>query len=300
LDRPDTRENVAPLCAKPLSSFWYVTAMKLMITGHAGLLGSKILAQSGFQTYPDRRIDITKPEIVRYIEKVTPDIVIHCAAFTNVDLCETRREKAWLTNVTGTENVVTACTAIHAKVVYISTDFVFDGTGRMYTEEDSPNPINYYGKTKLEGEKIVQEMDDYIIVRTSVLYGWHHPLNFVTWVLNELQNEKNIRIVTDQYTCPTLADNLAEVVLELCEKDVTGLYHVTGTERISRYDFAKKIADVFGLDASFMTPVKSEDLAQKAPRPKDSSLSTQKIKAIIDTPLLSVKEGLQEMKKVSP
>jgi dTDP-4-dehydrorhamnose reductase len=285
---------------KPLSPFSYVTAMTLMIIGHTGLLGSKILAKSGFQTYPDRRIDVTTPEIAQYIEKVAPDIVIHCAAFTNVDLCETQREKAWLTNVTGTENVVTACAAIHAKLVYISTDFVFDGTGRMYTEEDRPNPINYYGKTKLEGEKIVQEMDDYIIVRTSVLYGWHHHLNFVTWVLSQLQSENDIRIVTDQYTCPTLADNLAEVVLELCEKDVTGLYHITGTERISRYDFAKKIADSLGLDASLMTPIKSEDLAQKAPRPKDSSLSTQKIKVIIDTPLLSVKEGLQEMKKVSP
>jgi dTDP-4-dehydrorhamnose reductase len=285
---------------KPLSSFSYVATMKLMITGHTGLLGSKILAQSGFQNYPERRIDITTPEIVHYIEKVAPDIVIHCAAFTNVDLCETQREKAWLINVTGTEHVVTACTTIHAKLVYISTDFVFDGTGTMYTEEDSPNPINHYGKTKLEGEKIVQEMDDYIIARTSVLYGWHHRLNFVTWVLNQLQNKNHMRIVTDQYTCPTLADNLAEVVLELCEKDVRGLYHVTGTERISRYDFAKKIADTFGLDASFMTSILSEDLAQKAPRPKDSSLSTQKIKAIIDTPLLSVKEGLQEMKKVCP
>ncbi|MBU6998428.1 MAG: dTDP-4-dehydrorhamnose reductase [Theionarchaea archaeon] len=270
-----------------------------MITGHTGLLGSKILAKSRFQTYPDRRIDITTPEIIHYIQEVAPDMVIHCAAFTNVDLCETQKDKAWLTNVTGTENVVTACASLHAKLVYISTDFVFDGTGKMYTEEDTPNPINYYGMTKLEGERIVQEMDDSLIVRTSVLYGWHHHLNFVTWVLSQLQSEKHIRIVTDQYTCPTLADNFAEVLLDLCKKDVMGLYHVTGTERITRYDFAREIANIFGLDDSFMTPVRSEDLAQKAPRPRDSSLSTQKIKAIIDTPLLSVKEGLQEMKKVS-
>ncbi|MBU7014871.1 MAG: dTDP-4-dehydrorhamnose reductase [Theionarchaea archaeon] len=274
--------------------------MRFLITGHTGLLGSKILAHSGFQTYPDRRIDVTKPEIVQYIEQVAPDIVIHCAAFTNVDLCETQKDKAWLTNVTGTEHVVRACTSIHAKVVYISTDFVFDGTGGMYTEEDTPNPINFYGKTKLEGERIVREVDNYIIARTSVLYGWHQRLNFVTWVIAQLQNRQQIRVVTDQYACPTLADTLARALLELCGKDARGLYHITGTQRMSRYDFALQAAHIFGLDVSFISPIVSDDLAQTAPRPKDSSLSTQKIKAIINTPLLSAREGLQEMKMVSP
>lgn len=241
-------------------------------------------------------IDITTGEIVTYIERVSPDAVIHCAAFTNVDQCEIEREKAWNVNVLGTEKVAAACQKTGAKLVYVSTDFVFDGKKGRYTEEDEPNPVSWYGKTKLEGEQKVEIIDNYVIARTSVLYGWHKRLNFVTWVIYQLKNENPIRIVTDQYTCPTLADNLADCLIELCVHNGYGLYHVTGSERINRYEFALKIARIFGLDTTLITPIRSEELNQKAERPKDSSLSTEKVKSVVDTPLLNIDEGLKRMK----
>jgi dTDP-4-dehydrorhamnose reductase len=242
------------------------------------------------------RVDITTKKIVTYLETVNPDVVIHCAAFTNVDQCESEREKAWAVNVSGTEKISTTCQKIGAKLVYISTDFVFDGKKGMYTEKDECNPLNWYGKTKLEGEKRVEQLDDYVIARTSVLYGWHTTLNFVTWVIHQLQHKCPIKIVTDQYTCPTLADNLAACLLQLSVKG-HGLYHVAGSERINRYAFALKIAHTFGLDVNFITPIVSEELNQKAHRPKDSSLSIKKVTTVIDTVLLNIDEGLQTMKK---
>jgi dTDP-4-dehydrorhamnose reductase len=184
--------------------------LRLFVTGYKGLLGSKIIKYS--EAYPKERIDITKKEIFIAIKKVKPEFVIHCAAFTDVDGCEIQKEKAWEVNVTGTENVAKACQKIGAKMIYVSTDFVFDGKKGMYKETDKTNPINYYGKTKLEGEKRVKEIcKNYVIARTSVLYGWHERLNFVTWVIEQLKNKNKIRIVTDQYTSPTLADNLAKL-----------------------------------------------------------------------------------------
>ncbi len=245
-----------------------------------------------------KRVDITTDKIVTYIERVDPDVVIHCAAFTNVDQCEIEREKAWDVNVLGTEKVATACQKISAKLVYVSTDFAFDGKKSMYTEKDEPNPVNWYGKTKVEGEKRVEVIDDYVIARTSVLYGWHKNLNFVTWVIQQLKSKTPIRIVTDQYTCPTFADNLADCLLDICVHDIHGLYHVTGSERINRHDFALKIAYTFGLDTTLITPILSEELNQKAERPKDSSLSIEKVKTVVDTPLLAIDRGLKKMKRV--
>jgi len=270
--------------------------LRLFITGYKGLLGSKIIKYYNFRTYPKERIDITKKEIFTYIKKVNPDIVIHCAAFTNVDGCEIQKEKAWEVNVTGTGNVAQACHEIGAKMIYVSTDFVFDGKKGMYKETDKTNPMNYYGKTKLEGEKRVQEIcKNYVIARTSVLYGQHERLNFVTWVIEQLKNKNKINIVTDQYASPTFADNLAEVLLEIAEKDTQGLYHVTGSERINRYDFALKIADRFDLDKNLITPIVSNELNQKAERPKDSSLCVEKIKNKVYTKLLNIDEGLERM-----
>jgi len=266
----------------------------LFVTGHKGLLGSKIIKYS--EIFPKERIDITKKEIFTAIKKVNPDVVIHCAAFTNVDECEIQKEKAWEVNVTGTENVAQACQEVDGKMIYISTDFVFDGKKGMYKETDKTNPINYYGKTKLEGEKRVKEIcKNYVIARTSVLYGWHERLNFVTWVIEQLKNKNKIKIVTDQYTSPTLADNLAKALLEIAEKDIRGLYHVTGSERINRYDFALKIADRFDLDKGLITPILSKELNQKAERPKDSSLSIEKIKNKVETKLLNINKGLERM-----
>ncbi len=282
----------------------------ILITGGGGLLGSKLATTLSdkyktFTTYNTHTIglrnscsfylDITnKKEVQKLIRELSPDVIIHTAALTDVDYCETNKKDAWSVNVEGTGNIAEASKRADSKFVYISTDYVFNGREGLYKEDDQPNPINYYGKTKLEGEKLVQKLDDHIIARTSVLYGWHSKLNFVTWIIQELKQEHRIDIVKDQFNSPTLADDLVDMILKLIETEKEGIFHVSGSERISRYDFAKKIAGIFELDANLINPITSDELNWIAKRPLDSSLDVSKI-SIIKRPL-NIEEGLKKMK----
>lgn len=285
----------------------------LLITGASGLLGDKIvkLARRKYavipthnlrQLQPDSlRLDITNAEdITSLFKKLEPDVIIHTASETNVDKCETQKNYAQKVNVDGTRNVALACSKTGAKLVYISTDYVFDGEKGNYNEQDKPNPINYYGITKLEGEKqVTQNCQKYFILRTSVLYGWHPwKQNFATWVINQLKQDKEITVAEDHYNTPTLADNLAEITLEAIQKDLQGLYHASGSERVSRYAFAKQIAKAFNLDPNLIKPIKMSQLtAWIAKRPKDSSLNTDKIQKKLKTKPLNITEGLKRMEK---
>jgi dTDP-4-dehydrorhamnose reductase len=286
---------------------------KLIVTGASGLLGSKIveLASEDYEVTPlyntkqlhpnSFKLDITDPKrVLSLFNELKPKIVIHTASETNVDKCETEKEHARKINVEGTRNIALACSKANAKLVYISTDYVFDGEKGLYIEENKPNPINYYGFTKLEGEKqVVQRCKNYAILRTSVLYGWHPwKQNFATWTINQLKPNKEITVVKDHYNTPTLADNLAEMVLEAVQKDLRGLYHASGSQRISRYEFAQQIAKIFNLDQNLIKPIKMSRLtAWIAKRPKDSSLNTDKIQKQLKTKPLNITEGLNRMKK---
>jgi len=286
---------------------------KLLITGTSGLLGNKIVevAKHNYEVIPTHN---TKPlhsnslkleiinlnEALSIFNKLEPNIVIHAASETNVDKCETEKEHAWKTNVEGTRNIAEACKNVGSKLIYISTDYVFDGEKGLYTEVDKPNPVNYYGLTKLEGEKkVIQYCKNYAIMRTSVLYGWHPwKQNFATWVINQLKQDKEINVVDDHYNTPTLADNLAEMAVEVAEKDLRGLYHASGRERISRYEFAKQIAKTYNLNAELVKPVKMSQLTVWiAKRPRDSSLNTSKIQKQLKTKPLNITEGLNKMKQ---
>jgi len=167
----------------------------------------------------------------------------------------------------------------------------------MYKEDDKPNPINYYGLTKLQGENFVKEIcNDWLILRTSTLYGKHNLRKcFATWLIEELKLNKKVKIATDQFTSPTLIDDLAEMILKLIEKDENGIFHAAGSERISRYEFATKIAEIFNLNQNLIQPVKMCDLEWKAKRPKDSSLNVTKISKIKRP--LNIKEGLEILKE---
>jgi len=286
---------------------------KLIITGASGLLGSKIVAlaiedyevtplHNTKQLFPKSlKLDITdQKQLFNLLNKLKPDIAIHTASETNVDKCETQKEQAWKTNVEGTRNIALACSKAGTKLIYISTDYVFDGEKGNYKEEDEPNPINYYGATKLEGEKqIISHCTNYSTLRTSVLYGWHPwKKNFATWVITSLKQEKEITVVEDHYNTPTLADNLAEIIMETIQEDLHGLHHASGTQRISRYEFAKRIAETYNLDQSLIKPIKMRQLtAWIAKRPKDSSLNTSKIQKQLKTRLLNLSEGLNKMKE---
>jgi dTDP-4-dehydrorhamnose reductase len=283
-----------------------------LVTGASGLLGNKIveLAKNDYTVIPlhktkplhsnSLKLDITNAiEVLNLFHKLKPDVAIHTASETNVDKCETEKDQAWEINVEGTRNIALACSKSGAKLVYISTDYVFDGEKGLYVEDDKPNPMNYYGVTKLEGEnRVTRHCQNYAILRTSVLYGWHPwKQNFATWTINQLRQNKEITVVEDHYNTPTLADNLAEIALETVQKDLRGLYHASGNQRISRYELAKQIAKIFNLDQNLIKPIKMSQLtAWVAKRPKDSSLNTDKIQKQLKTKPLNITEGLNKMK----
>jgi len=286
---------------------------RLLATGAGGLLGSEIVesAEGRYVVYPTHatrslfsnslRMDITdKSEVKHAFNKVRPDIVIHTAALTNVDKCETDKNYALKVNTEGTKILAEACNLVNAKIVYVSTDYVFDGEKGLYTEEDEPNPINHYGLTKLMGEKHAATLcESFVILRTSVLYGVHpEKPNFAKWVISTLKEGKPLNVVEDHYNSPTFAENLAKVILEIVDKGLKGLFHTSGGERISRYRFALKIAETFNFNARLIKPIKMNELkAWTVKRPKDSSLCVDKIKKQIDTKILDTTQGLREMKR---
>ena len=299
--------------------------MKLLVIGGSGLLGYKVAKMASnehetFLTYNYRSIQVEgctalkldkcdRKAVFELFEKIKPDVVIDTAALHNVDYCETHPEEAWKVNVEGTRNVAEACKKIDAKIIFISTDYVFDGTKGYYTEEDTPNPLSYYAKTKLEAEKIIQSLDvNYIIARPSVIYGWNpnevsglksssgKSVNFVVWALQKLEKGEEIKAVTDQYSSPTLADNLAEALLVMASSEKQGIYHTAGKDCVNRYEFTLKIAEVFGLDKSLIKPVTSEIFKQIAKRPKKCCLDVSKAEKDFGIRFLTVEEGLKLMK----
>ncbi len=279
--------------------------MNILVTGGNGLVGRYIARQdSSVISSSHNALDITNKNAATKAISKDVDCVIHCAAITDVDYCETHTEEAENVNAIGTKNVAEACKAIGAKLIYLSTDFVFDGTKGMYTEEDKPNPISVYSETKLKGEEFAKIADKWVVVRTSVVYGneqidanGRHGTRkkFVNWAINELSSNRKIRAIYDEYNSPTYAGDLAAALLQLAKTEFTGIVHYAGSERISRYDFALKIAEVFDKDKSLIEKIRSEDLKRAAKRPKDCSLSIKKAQSM-GIQMSDVKHGLEKMK----
>ncbi|MBI4021188.1 MAG: dTDP-4-dehydrorhamnose reductase [Candidatus Aenigmarchaeota archaeon] len=276
---------------------------KVLVTGVGGQIGTDIVeAAADWEVVatghrPGRAaltLDVADRSAVRdTVRKARPDVVVHAASMTNVDQCEKDRQLAYRVNVEGTRNIADACKEADARLAYLSTDFVFDGRKGGYQETDLPQPVNYYGETKLLGE---QAASGGLIARTSVVYSPHREtFNFVRWVITELSAGRQIRVVTDQFGSPSLSSNVAAAVMELCAKGVTGLFHVAGTERMSRFDFARLTAEAFGLDAGLITPITTAELHQAAVRPRDSSLDVRKASALLKTKLLGPREGLRRI-----
>jgi dTDP-4-dehydrorhamnose reductase len=235
--------------------------------------------------------------------------VVDTAALHDVNFCETHRDAAWRVNVEGTRNVADACRDVGAKLMFLSTDYVFDGQQGPYRETDLPAPINYYGVTKLAAERLVADAGiDYIVARPSVIYGWNpgevdgvtsssgKSRNFVLWALGKLRHGEALRIVTDQYSSPTWADNLAEVLLRAGVSEQTGLYHMAGNGCVNRYDFTRTIADVYELNAELIEPVTSDAFPQVAKRPKRSCLDVSRAEQAFDVRFLSPEDGLRKMR----
>jgi dTDP-4-dehydrorhamnose reductase len=289
--------------------------LRLLITGASGLYGSKLaqLTAKDYEIYSGYskdsptcgipvQFDVSnKNQVEHAFKKVNPEVVVHAATLTNVDKCETNKELAWKTNVEGTKNVAEAAKACHAFLVYVSTDYVFNGEKGNYNETDTPDPINYYGLTKLKAEKLVEKTTvEYLIARTSVIYGAQPAagkINFALWLLQRLRQKEPVKIVVDQWNSPTLNTNLAEMTIEGIRRKITGVYHLSGATRISRYDFAKSLASVFHIDPTIITPSTSKDFSWPAKRPKDTSLNVEKAQRILKNKPLPVDKALSKLQR---
>ena len=265
---------------------------KLLIIGGASLVGSTIIdyATDDYEIFTtENNTPITNPkvssikvnlldekkQILDYIEKIKPSAVIHTVAFPNVDFCESNHELTDLLHVKITKDISEICSSVNSKLIYFSTDAVFSGNNSIpYNELDTPNPLSYYGKTKLEAEKIILQNTNNIILRTTVIYGWHIRSRFTNWVLDTLKNKKPVTAFVDQYNTPTLVDDLVKSVFSIIEKDLSGLFHASGKSCLNRFEFAQKLAISFGLDENLVVPTKSSDILQIAPRPKNGCLDS--------------------------
>ena len=284
--------------------------MRIFITGGGGLLGSKlaeVATAEGHEVFSgychhvpefgiSAKFNLEKPgEISKAINDAKPDIVFHTAALTDVDKCETDKDLAHRINVRGTEFVLEAARDVGSFLVYVSTDYVFDGEHGMYREEDETSPVNYYGLTKLLGEKFCD-----CVARTCVIYGARPAsgkANFALWLIERLGQGEKVNIVTDQYITPTLNTNLAEMLLDAGKKRLRGTFHMAGATRVSRYEFARELCEVFGFDENLVVPSRMADMRWNAKRPNDSSLDTSKVSMCLERGPSTLKEALKALRE---
>ncbi|MBK8552851.1 MAG: SDR family oxidoreductase [Ignavibacteria bacterium] len=250
--------------------------------------------------FPYKTMDITlKDDVKKVVEFYEPDIIINCAAFTNVDKCETERELSWKINVDGVKNLIIAARRVNSKIVHFSSDYIFDGKSGPYSEESVPNPISFYGREKLAAENALITSDiKFTVIRTLVLYGIGNNVkpNFALWMLEELKNNRPVNIVTDQISNVTMIDDLAFGTLKLIEKDCTGIYNIAGADILSRYEFAMKMCEVFKLKKELVLPITTASLNQPAPRPLKSGLIILKMESELGFKPMDSLEGLRLLK----
>lgn len=227
-----------------------------------------------------------------------PDVIINLAAMTNVDACEDNLVLAWSLNVDLPKHLAELSSTFDAKFIHISTDYIFDGHDGPYNEHDICNPISQYGKTKLLGEFEALNHNNTAILRTNVVYGYSEQgkSDFVTWVIDKGTNNESFNIVDDQYSNPTFTDDIARAINRVIEKDFTGILNVGGYDYCSRIDFTKTICDVFGLDKNLITPISTQSLNQKAPRPLKGGLKIDKLIHQLNINPLGIREGLERLK----
>jgi dTDP-4-dehydrorhamnose reductase len=281
-----------------------VEKAKILITGVGGMLGWALVNNLS-REYEVKGIDIQDGDITdqsaitKIIKDYRPKIIIHAAAYTDVDGSELNRQRSFAVNAKGTESVSLASKEINAVLFYISTDYVFDGQKKKpYIETDLPHPINIYGQSKLAGEKIIQSLlDKYFILRTSWLFG-PKGKNFVTTILNKAEEDKVLKIVSDQLGSPTYTLDLARVINALIANidfgdsaSIYGIYHITNSGSCSWYEFAKKIISLRQLNIQVL-PISSQESKRPAQRPKMSVLDNAKLKAVFNLSLRPWQEAL--------
>ncbi|MDD5529395.1 MAG: dTDP-4-dehydrorhamnose reductase [bacterium] len=270
---------------------------KILITGASGMLGKALVNKlTEYTLIPTDlpNLDISKSNAAQLIINKSPDYVLHLAAYTDVDGCEKNTNLAQKTNAEGTKNVALACKKINIPLLYISTDYVFDGQKQTpYNEWDKTNPINVYGKTKEDGEKSVKTLlNKYWIVRTSGLYG-KEGKNFVDTIITKAKELKFLKVVNDQFGSPTYVDHLSTAIKELIKTEEYGIYHITNSDYCSWYEFAKSIVDIANIQCEIQ-PISSDELTRPAKRPKNWRLAKFFLENTIKKPLPSWYSAVEE------
>ena len=288
----------------------------ILVTGSNGLLGQKITERlcsgasfrlvatsKGMNRFPVSEgyeyaeMDILNPENVKeVIARFQPDAIIHTAAMTNVDTCEIEKEMAYQLNVEAVKTLLKICEEHNIQLVHLSTDFIFDGANGPYDEIAAPNPLSYYGMTKLEGEEVIKNSRcKWVIIRTIIVYGVVSDpsrSNIVLWAKNALEKGIPINVVDDQWRMPTLAEDLAECCLLAVEKDAYGVYNVSGKDMMRIVELVYRVADFWGLDKSIVTEVSSASLDQVARRPVRTGFILNKAMTELGYHPHSFEEGL--------
>lgn len=296
---------------------------KILITGSNGLLGQSLLdvflqdknyeviaLSRGENRYPIKQgysyeeIDLTNSvELQEVIKKYLPNFIINTAAMTNVDACEDNKEECDKLNVELVRNLKNIALEIESHIIHISTDFIFDGTKQegYYKETDNPNPLSYYGLSKLKSEEILRNSTiNFTILRTILVYGKVHDMsrnNIVLWVRKMLSEKKEITIVNDQYRTPTYAEDLALACKISIEKKATGVFNISSSKLLSIFEIAQQIAEVFNLDKSLIKPISTKTLNQRAPRPVKTGFNLEKTNKELNFHPKTFKEDLQKFKE---
>ncbi len=295
---------------------------RILVTGANGLLGQALVRRLSTSALYDVlatsnnpeprfanlscgyiRMDIRDREsVARVFEDFTPTTVINCAAMTQVDRCETDRSECWRVNARSVERIARECHGIGARLIQVSSDFVFDGEAGPYSETDRPSPLNFYGKAKLAGENAARDagIGKWAVVRTNVVYGAGRNLprnNFVSWVRQELERGHPINAFVDQVRTPTYAYDLAKGIERIVRFHKRGIYNISGCELVSMYRFAHKVAAAFGLDSSLVSPIDSSDLVQTAQRPRTTGFIILKAETELGFKPHSIPAALAHMER---
>jgi dTDP-4-dehydrorhamnose reductase len=285
--------------------------VRVLFTGATGLLGRYFIntKPEGFELFGTYNRNVSENRKNFFQLDVTDrdqildsfNIVVHAASIGNVDYCETHKEEASKVNVDSIKYILEACKTLGSKLIFTSSNAVYDGKNPPYPEESLRNPLDYYGKTKLEGEDLIIESGiPYVILRLMTMYGWPQDggrSNPVDWMVNELTNKRKINVVNDIYNNHLYAGQAAETIWQTIKKEKQDeIYNVAGKSCISRFELALKVADIFNLDKNLIVPVDSSFFKNIAPRPKDTCFDTKKMEDDLSVKALAIEEGLERMK----
>lgn len=285
---------------------------KILILGGSGLVGSTLIKYLPsewkiFLTFNSNEVIIPNTEsfkidllenveeITSLIKKIVPDYIVHTVAFPSVDFCEENPTIADNLHVDATNLIAKVSNDINSKLVFLSTDAVFKGElNKKYTENDMPDPINHYGLTKLQAEKIILDSSKRnAVLRTAVIYGAHPKSRFTNWIISSLREKKIVDPFIDQYNSPTLVDDLAQVIFKILIQDVSGLFHATGPDCVNKYNFALMLAKEFEFDLQLIKPVTSLEKKQIAPRPTSTCLNSSKLEQKLNFKFRDLKTGIE-------